>query len=220
MTASAGISYCKFLAKIASDQRKPNGQFVIPPERGVEFIAALPIHKFHGIGPATAAKMHALGIETGADLRARGPAFLERRFGKSGRWYWNVSQGIDNREVSPDRIRKSIGAETTYFDDLHDLAAGQAALVPLAEKVWRHCDDKKITGRTVTLKLKYADFQQITRARTLPAPIADAAELTTVALALLAPLLPPAKGIRLLGVTISSLDETRPDAPQTQLSLL
>jgi len=158
LTASAGISYCKFLAKIASDQRKPNGQFVIPPERGAAFIAALPIDRFHGIGPATAAKMRALGIETGADLRAMGQVFLEARFGKSGRWYWNIAQGIDNRAVSPDRIRKSIGAETTYFDDLHDLASGQEALVPLADKVWRHALRLEAHGRTVTLKVKFANF--------------------------------------------------------------
>ena len=220
LNASAGISYNKFLAKMASDLNKPNGQAVIPPARGAEFVAALPVRKFHGVGPATAARMERLGILTGADLRARTPEFLTRHFGKAGAWYHRIAQGIDLRPVQPHRARKSIGTEDTFLTDIRDPAAARHEVATLAEKVWRHCDDKKITGRTVTLKLKYADFQQITRARTLPAPIADAAELTTVALALLAPLLPPAKGIRLLGVTISSLDETRPDAPQTQLSLL
>lgn len=217
LTASAGISYCKFLAKIASDQRKPNGQFVIPPERGVEFIAALPIDKFHGIGPATAAKMRSLGIETGADLRAMGPVFLEARFGKSGRWYWNISQGIDNRDVSPDRVRKSIGAETTYFDDLHDLAAGQEALAPLAEKVWRHATRLDAHGRTVTLKVKFANFQQITRAHSLNRPVSSGAELLTLAQTLLAGIMPDARGVRLLGVTLSGFGNRENSTGQLDL---
>ena len=218
LTASAGISYCKFLAKIASDQKKPNGQFVIPPGRGAAFIATLPVGKFHGIGPATAAKMARLGIETGADLRAQSLTFLEARFGKSGRWYHDISRGIDNREVRPDRIRKSIGAETTYFDDLHDLLAGQEALRPLAEKVWRHVERNEAHGRTVTLKVRFADFRQITRAHSLHRPVADGAEMLEIAQTLLAGVMPDPRGVRLLGITLSGLGNEPEDSGQ-QLDL-
>src|SRR5690606_14156990 len=106
LTASAGISYCKFLAKMASSQRKPNGQYVIPPGKGAEFVAALPIGKFHGVGPATETKMKALGIETGADLAAKSMSFLQERFGSSGPYYYWISRGVDDRRVKPDRVRK------------------------------------------------------------------------------------------------------------------
>ncbi|WBU52233.1 DNA polymerase IV [Paracoccus sp. SCSIO 75233] len=218
LTASAGISYCKFLAKIASDQNKPNGQFVIPPERGADFIAGLPVHKFHGVGPATAAKMRKLGIETGADLRAQSLEFLESRFGKSGSWYYSISRGQDNREVKPDRIRKSIGAETTYFDDLQALADGQAALEPLADKVWRHVERSESQGRTVTLKVKFSDFQQITRALSLTRPVADRNELLTIAQGLLSGVMPDPRGVRLLGITLSGLAQ-KPEVFLGQLDL-
>ncbi|SDE71480.1 DNA polymerase-4 [Paracoccus isoporae] len=218
LTASAGISYCKFLAKIASDQNKPDGQCVIPPGRGEAFIAALPVHKFHGIGPATAAKMKRLGIETGADLRAQSLAFLETRFGKSGKWYFNISRGIDNREVKPDRTRKSIGAERTYSEDLHTLSEGQDALAALAEKVWRHADAHKSRGRTVTLKVKFANFQQITRAQSLPRPVTSEQELLDTAQTLLAGVMPDPRGVRLLGITLSSLGADA-KKPSRQLDL-
>lgn len=205
LTASAGISYCKFLAKIASDQRKPNGQFVIPPARGAAFIGSLPVAKFHGVGPATAAKMARLGIANGADLRAQSLEFLEARFGKSGRWYHDIARGIDNRDVRPDRIRKSIGAETTYFDDIHDLSAGQEALRPLAEKVWRHAERHQTQGRSVTVKVKFADFRQVTRAYSLHRPVAGCDELLQIAQNLLAGVMPDPRGVRLLGVTLSGL---------------
>ncbi|MFV0410484.1 MAG: DNA polymerase IV [Paracoccus sp. (in: a-proteobacteria)] len=205
LTASAGISYCKFLAKIASDQKKPNGQFVITPGRGADFIAALPVGKFHGVGPATTAKMKRLGIETGADLRAQPLAVLQAHFGKSGRWYHDISRGIDNREVMPDRVRKSIGAETTYSDDLFDLAAGRAALVPLAGKVWRHVEKVRVRGRTVMLKVKFADFKQVTRAHSLSRPVAGEAEFLEIAQNQLATIMPDQRGIRLLGITLSGL---------------
>jgi DNA polymerase-4 len=118
LTASAGISCNKFLAKIASDYRKPNGQFAILPDEAEAFVAALPIAKFHGVGPKTAAKMHALGIETGADLRGQTLAFLQERFGKAGNWYFEIARGQDDRPVQPDRERKSSGSETTFPEDL------------------------------------------------------------------------------------------------------
>ena len=146
-----------------------------------------------------------------------GPVFLEARFGKSGRWYWNISHGIDNRDVSPDRVRKSIGAETTYFDDLHDLAAGQEALAPLAEKVWRHATRLDAHGRTVTLKVKFANFQQITRAHSLNRPVSSGAELLTLAQTLLAGIMPDARGVRLLGVTLSGFGNRENSTGQLDL---
>ena len=205
LTASAGVSYNKFLAKIASDYRKPDGLFVITPAMGPEFIETLPIGKFHGVGPATAAKMNRLGIHTGRDLNAQTLSFLQKHFGKVGSYYFAVARGIDERPVRADRVRKSIGAENTFFEDILDVDALRMALQPLLDKVWRHCEGVRTSGRTVTLKIKYADFQQITRSRSLPEPVRDRAELERVAVALLMPMIPVPKGVRLLGVTLSSL---------------
>ncbi|CCG09740.1 DNA polymerase IV [Pararhodospirillum photometricum] len=191
LNASAGISYCKFLAKMASDLNKPNGQAVIPPARGPQFVAQLPVKKFHGIGPATAAKMEHLGILTGADLRAHSIEFLRAHFGKSGGWYYQISRGIDDRPVEPHRERKSIGAEDTFPEDIFSLAPARREIGDLAAKVWHHGEAKGLTGRTVTLKVKYADFHQVTRSRTLDHPVREAAELAAIALELLAPLFPP-----------------------------
>ena len=219
LNASAGISYCKFLAKMASDLNKPNGQAVITPRTGSEFVANLPVKKFHGVGPATAAKMQRLGIETGADLREKPLTFLQEHFGKSGSWYYRIARGIDERPVQPNRPRKSVGAEDTFASDIFDLDAALAELVPLAEKVWRHCEAKEISGRTVTLKVKFADFQQITRSRTLPQLVGGADEMIEVSQSMLADLFPVEKGIRLLGVTLSSLGEIAHSTETKQLAL-
>ncbi|WP_436799589.1 DNA polymerase IV [Rhizobium oryzicola] len=219
LNASAGISYCKFLAKMASDLNKPNGQAVITPKNGPRFVASLPVKKFHGVGPATAAKMERLGIVTGADLRAKPMEFLAANFGKSGTWYYRISRGIDERPVQPDRPRKSIGAEDTFRVDLFDFAAAKAELAPLTEKVWRHCEAKRMGGRTVTLKVKFADFQQITRSRSFPIPVASQDELLASAAGLLQDVFPVAKAIRLLGVTLSSLESERAASADGQLAL-
>ena len=219
LTASAGVSYNKFLAKLASDQRKPDGLFVIPPEAGPDYVQSLPIGRFHGIGPATAARMEAHGIRTGADLARQSPEFLTARFGKSGSYYWNIARGIDLREVKPDRIRKSIGAENTYSHDLRDLTEAEAALVPLAEKVWRYATGGERTGRTVTLKVKYGDFRQITRARSLPRPVAGVDEILQIARDLLATVFADPHGVRLLGVTLSGLEEAGKIPAPRQLGL-
>ncbi len=220
LNASAGISYCKFLAKMASDLNKPNGQAVIPPARGPQFVAELPVKKFHGIGPATAAKMERLGILTGTDLREKSPEFLRAQFGKAGNWYYRISRGIDHRPVEPHRERKSIGAEDTFSEDVFDLDPAQREIATLAAKVWRSCEAKELTGRTVTLKVKYADFQQITRSRTTETVVRGSEELAMIACGLLAPLFPVAKGIRLLGVTLSSLvPKSTEDHGEVQLSL-
>ncbi|MBG0809300.1 DNA polymerase IV [Methylosinus sp. H3A] len=205
LTASAGVSYNKFLAKLASDQNKPDGLFVVTPQMGAAFVASLPIGKFHGVGPATTKKMNALGIETGLDLRAKPLPFLQMHFGKSGSYYYGIARGVDDRPVRPDRIRKSIGAEVTFARDLLAREEAVAALAPIVTRVFTHCEGARISGRTVTLKIKYADFQQITRRSTGAAPIASRGELEAAALALLRPLFPSEKGVRLLGVTLSSL---------------
>jgi DNA polymerase-4 len=140
LTASAGISYNKFLAKLASDQNKPNGQFVITPKMGPAFVQDLPVGKFHGIGPATSAKMHGLGIFTGMDMRNQTLDFMTANFGKAGAYYYWISRGIDERPVRANRIRKSVGAENTFSQDLADYEALTAELQPLIEKVWRHCE--------------------------------------------------------------------------------
>lgn len=218
LNASAGISYNKFLAKLASDLNKPNGQAVITPARGPSFVAELAVGKFHGIGPATAAKMQRLGIATGADLRDKPVEFLRQHFGKSGDWYFRIARGIDHRPVEPHRIRKSVGAEDTFDRDIFNLDAACRDIVPLAQKVWRACEGKGLTGRTVTLKVKYADFQQITRSRTLTGPVGGAEDLRAIAVGLMQPLFPVEKGVRLLGVTLSSL-ESVDEAQELQLPL-
>ena len=218
LTASAGVSYNKFLAKLASDQNKPDGLFVIRPEMGAAFIEALPVRKFHGVGPATTEKMKRLGIETGADLRDKSLLFLQEHFGSSGAWYYSISRGIDNRRVCPDRERKSVGAETTFFRDIDDIAEAREELMPLIEKVWRYCERENMFGRTVTLKVKFADFHQITRSRSHAAQVDSADLFRNISLSLLDGVFPVAKAIRLLGVTASVFDEAKPDTSQ-QLSL-
>lgn len=220
LNASAGISYNKFLAKMASDLNKPNGQAVITPRMGAAFVEALPVKKFHGVGPATAAKMHSLGIDTGADLKAKPLAFLQQNFGKSGLWYYRIARGIDERPVEPDRQRKSVGAEDTFATDIFELDAARTELAPLIAKVWRYCEAKGIRGRTITVKVKFADFQQITRSRTVPSPLHAALEIEEIATSLLGAVFPARKGIRLLGVALSSLgDGSLSDHRQLPLEL-
>ena len=217
LTASAGVSYNKFLAKLASDHRKPDGLFVITPRMGPAFVEHLPVARFHGIGPVTAARMEALGIHTGLDLRSKTLVFLREHFGKSADYLHGVVRGIDERPVEADRVRKSVGAETTFDRDLSSWDAAVPAIDPLVDKVWDACLRGAHAGRTVTVKAKYADFRQITRARSAPAAIASREELGRVALKLLHPLFPPPLGIRLLGVTLSGLADV-PGGTAVQLA--
>lgn len=219
LTASAGVSYCKFLAKMASDLNKPDGQAVITPRRGPDFVAALPVARFHGVGPAMAARMAKLGIHTGADLRALDLPFLVARFGKAGRWFHDIARGIDERPVRPDRPRKSLGTEDTFAADITDPAEAEVQLRRLAARVWGQATDRGLRGRSVTVKVKFADFRQITRSRTQPAPFATESDFAATAAALLAPVFPVALGIRLLGVTLSAFDAPRAPAEAVQLSL-
>jgi len=218
LTASAGVSYNKFLAKLASDQNKPDGLFVIKPAMGPVFAASLPVRKFHGIGPATAAKMNRLGLYTGEDIRNQTLDFLERHFGVSGRYYYGISRGIDHRQVKPNRERKSIGAENTFFTDTTDFDTAWGFLDPLIDKVWRHVEANDIKGRTVTLKVKFSDFRIITRSRSGLTPVMSKDELAGSVRGLLEGVFPVVKGIRLLGVSMSSLGEKAEKAAE-QLSL-
>jgi len=218
LNASAGISYNKFLAKLASEHRKPNGQYVITPEMGPAFVEALPVGKFHGIGPATRAKMNSLGLYTGLDMRNQSLEFMQAKFGKAGSYYYWISRGIDNRQVRADRIRKSVGAENTFSSDLTEYGSMLAELQPLIDKVWRHCVDKGTRGRTVTMKMKFNDFEIITRSRSVPVAVASRDNLERLALALLQNEIPVPRPVRLLGISLSSLQD-REDRTEPQLGL-
>jgi len=219
LNASAGISYNKFLAKLASDQRKPNGQYVITPEIGPAFVEALPVSKFHGIGPATSAKMNALGLHTGLDLRNQSLEFMQANFGKAGSYYYWISRGVDDREVRADRIRKSVGAENTFSIDLTDFDAMVGELEQLIDKVWRHCEGAGNRGRTVTLKLKFNDFEIITRSRSVPVAVSSRSDLERLSVALLQNEMPVPKPVRLLGVSLSALQHVEDAEPQLALPM-
>jgi DNA polymerase-4 len=209
LTASAGISYNKFLAKIASDQRKPNGQFAVTPEMGPAWVETLPVSKFHGVGPVTAAKMKRLGIETGADLKARPLAYLQEHFGNAAEWYHAIARGEDNRPVNPSRERKSSGSETTFERDLTDPAEVEAGVLKMADDVWSWCHKAQAFGRTVTVKIKFEDFRIVTRSRSQTHAVGSQAQLRQLSLELIRLVLPPEKGIRLVGVTVSNFDNTQ-----------
>ncbi len=206
LTASAGVSYNKFLAKLASDYNKPDGLFVIKPNQGEKFVETLDVYRFHGIGKVTAEKMNKMEIFTGMDLRQKDEAFLRKHFGKAGGYYYDISRAIDNRPVNPDRIRKSVGSENTFDSDLETRIELEAGLLPLIEDVWRYCERTKGYGRTVNLKVKYLDFQQITRSKTTLSPIMDKAFFEKISFDLLEQIQPVEKGVRLLGISLSNLE--------------
>ena len=220
LTASAGVSYNKFVAKLASDQNKPDGLCVIPPGRGAAFVAGLPVKRFHGVGPVTAAKMASLGIETGADLRDRSLAWLQDRFGAYADYLYRAARGEDDRPVRSNRVAKSVGAERTFEtnlvapDDLH------AALDRVIEAAWERIERAGTIGRTITLKLRHADFHTITRARSLAMPTGDRLVFAAAGHSLLAAQLPVPGGVRLLGMTLSGLGTAATDGSERQSSLL
>jgi DNA polymerase IV len=220
LNASAGISYNKFLAKLASDHRKPNGQYVITPGMGPAFVETLPVGKFHGIGPVTSAKMNSLGLHTGLDMRNQSLEFMQTNFGKAGSYYYWISRGVDNREVRANRIRKSVGAENAFSTDLAEFEQLLTELQPLIDKVWQHCEDKGTRGRTVTLKVKFADFELISRSRTVADAVDSRSDLANVAVELLRALFPMKKAVRLLGVSVSGfVGEETDDPAQIALEL-
>ena len=225
LTASAGVSYNKFLAKLASDQNKPDGLCVIRPGEGAAFVAGLPVRRFHGVGPRGAEKMEALGIVSGADLAARDIDFLRRHFGSQADYLYRAARGIDLRRVKADRPRKSVGTERTLDRDLSSGSALREVLVRIVDLTWERIAKSGARGRTVTLKLKHADFSLLSRSRSLAHPIGSQAEFAALSHALLDEVLPLAQPVRLLGLTLSQLegeeDEHEPTAAEArQLSLL
>lgn len=205
LAASAGVSFGKFLAKTASGLAKPDGLRVITPAEAPAVVAALPVEEFHGVGPATARRLRALGVETGADLQARSERELRAALGKVGGWLARVARCEDDRPVRPHRERKSVGVERTFRRDARGAAALEAHLAPIAEELARRLDRHGVAGRTVTLKLKSAAFEISQRSTTLPGPVADAHELLGVGVALLHRPLPPPGPVRLVGLTVSAL---------------
>lgn len=218
LTASAGVSFNKFLAKTASDLNKPNGLSVILPEDALEFIAQLPIEKFHGIGKVTARKMHESGIYYGKDLMILDRSELIKRYGKVGKHYYNIVNADDRREVKPDRIRKSIGAENTFSADLKDEEKFIQALSVIHEKLMQRLIISERKGKTITLKIKYFDFIQKTRSLSLENYTNDQALIWKTLMELLHQPELPTKAIRLLGVSISNLD-VREHKERGQLTL-
>ena len=206
LTASAGISVNKFLAKIASDMNKPDGQTFIGPSRVEAFMETLPIEKFFGVGKITAAKMHALGLFTGADLKKREEAELIRHFGKVGHFYYQIARGIDDRPVQPDRELKSLAAEDTFPTDLTTIDEPTPELERLAGIVTHRLVRNELKGRTITVKIKYADFRQITRSRSLSRATDDTATVFQTAKELLVSSGLDDKKVRLLGISISNFE--------------
>ncbi|NER84287.1 MAG: DNA polymerase IV [Leptolyngbya sp. SIO1D8] len=219
LTASAGVSINKFLAKIASGINKPNGLYVIRPEAAADFVIGLPIDKFHGIGQVTAAKMRELGIFTGADLKQWSENDLIQQFGKVGQFYYRVARGQDDRPVNPNRIRKSIGAERSFSSDLETLADMEAALAKLAQRVGQSLQEQNRGGQTLTLKIKYSNYRQVTRNHTQPQPIRATEMLVTLGTSMLRQHLEPNAKVRLLGLTVSNLEPLPSELTFVQLTL-
>lgn len=207
LTASAGVSFNKFLAKIASDYNKPDGLFVITPDQAEKFVETLPIERFFGVGKVTADKMHRLGIFTGADLKSRSEQELIRHFGKAGSIYYLNSRAIDERPVESNRIRKSIGAENTFETDLENTSQLTIELYHIARRVWERIESKEFYGRTITLKVKYLDFEIITRSRTLPTRIDSFPFFWRTAKEILKQVDTSEKKIRLMGLSVSNTEE-------------
>ncbi len=214
LTASAGVSYNKFIAKLASDQNKPDGICIITPKRGAAFVQSLPVKRFHGVGPVTAQKMERLGILTGADLFAQTLAFLQAHFGSYAEYLYGAARGIDHRPVRVNRAAKSVGAERTFETNLSDPDDLHAALDRVADAAWVRIERHGTRGRTITLKLRHADFRTITRARSSLAAVTDKAAFLAAGLELLMAQLPVPDGVRLLGLTLSGIvgdeDEVQP----------
>ena len=219
LTASAGISINKFLAKVASDYNKPNGQKTIPPEEVLDFMEALDVRKFHGIGKVTADKMYRQGIYTGADLKARTLEYLTSRFGKSGQYYHNVVRGIHTSEVKPVRIAKSVGAERTFTKNLSSEIYMEERLEDIVKALQKRMGKKKVAGKTVTLKIKYSDFVIQTRSKTLPFYISDAILILEEAKKLLYQE-KLQDSVRLLGISLSNFKVAKKQEPiEEQLKL-
>ena len=220
LTGSAGVSYNKFLAKIASDMDKPDGLTVIRPEEGPKLVEDLPIRKFFGIGPATESKMRKLGIETGADLRKWPLECLQPLFGKHAEYYYHASRGADLREVEPNRPRKSIGSESTFVQDLRDVETMLKELRLRAREVAMDLQERQLTGKTVTVKVKFSDFKLVTRSHSFGHPLVSYRQMVEVIPELLRQAVRPGQTVRLLGVTVSNLESHTDEKDLLQRSLL
>ena len=209
LTASAGVSYNKFLAKVASDMDKPDGIYVIRPEAAEKFIEQLEIRKFFGIGKVTEKKMNSLGIYTGADLKGLSKIQLQTQFGRSGSYYYNIARGVDERPVNPARIRKSIGSESTFDGNIVDKKLIWSTLTELASGLGASLQDKSVTARTVTLKVKYSDFQLITRSKTVEQPVYDEPSILHALPELLRKTEVGKRPIRLIGITLANLGSSK-----------
>lgn len=218
LTASAGVSFNKFLAKIASDCNKPNGTFVIKPQQAERFIEELPIEKFFGVGKVTAKKMHDVGIKTGSDLKGKTEAQLVGLFGKAGYLYYQNARAIDEREVNPNRVRKSVGAENTFSEDIDDIKQLAHELKIVAEDVTERIEQSSFMGKTITLKIKYSNFKIITRSRTLPTYITNYATLYNTGYEMLQQLDLSPK-VRLLGLSIKTSETQMWASDAIQLEL-
>ncbi|WP_166959567.1 DNA polymerase IV [Yeosuana marina] len=219
LTASAGISINKFIAKVASDYNKPNGQKTVNPEDVIAFLEQLDIRKFYGVGKVTAEKMYQLGIFTGLDLKSKSIEFLEELFGKSGKYYYYVVRGIHTSEVKPNRIRKSLAAERTFNENLSSEVFMLEKLSNIANEVSRRLNKSKVAGKTVTLKIKYSDFTMQTRSKTLHYFISDAALILETAKDLLYQET-LSNSVRLLGISMSHLNtETNKETEQKNVSV-
>jgi DNA polymerase-4 len=219
LTASAGVSFNKFLAKIASGMNKPDGLTVIQPDEAEAFIEALPIESFYGVGRATAVKMQELDIRTGADLKQCSDRKLVHHFGKVGLFYYQIARGIDERPVNPNRIRKSIGAETSFDPDLEGRAIIEQKLEAIAQDVQQRMERNSVKGRTITLKVKFADYRQITRSRTMLEHVSGEGQILGIAKELLSGVELEAQKVRLLGITLSNLDAEGDEPSYKQMEL-
>lgn len=219
LTASAGVSINKFLAKTASGFKKPNGLCLITPDKAEAFVERLKIDQFYGIGKVTAEKMRSLGIFSGADLKSWSEHALVEKFGKMGRFYYKIARGQDDRMVEPNRISKSIGAEESFAVDLAERRDMLAALAELATTVQKRLEENRTGGRTVTLKVKYADYKQITRSRTLPESVSEAEQLLDIAIELLDGTDAVKTKVRLLGISLSNLDSEQENNGFKQLTI-
>jgi DNA polymerase-4 len=219
LTASAGVSFNKFLAKIASDYKKPDGLYVIRPKEAERFVELLEIERFFGVGKVTAQKMHQLGIHMGRDLKQFSEERLVQLFGKVGHVYFENARAIDNREVNPHRIRKSVGAENTFETDLETSTRMTLELYQIARRVWERIEEDCFFGRTITLKIKYMDFEIITRRKTLPSPITRFRFFWDTAKEMLRHIDTSEKKVRLMGLSISHNEETQLPPGGIQLKL-
>lgn len=210
LTASAGISFNKFLAKIASDINKPNGLKAILPDEAAAFLEKLPIEKFHGIGKVTAKKMHRLGIYTGGDLKKLSKIEIATQFGKMGMHYYKIVRAEDNRPVNPNRIRKSIGAERTFSENIMTFDSMKEKLIPIVNGVFEYMQEKDNFGRTLTLKIKTSDFKQITRSKSFNGEMRTFQLLIETTLELLENTFEELGPVRLLGIAISNLEKDTP----------